>query len=188
VSARRPLREARKKLPGGAREGRLARGGSGLQRAGTWRAPAPASGTDGDGSGNGDCSGTAAGRTGTEKGASMQIFSNVLGGLAGALEMHQQRHRVISENLANVETPGYRARDVAFHDALERAFAGDGRAAASRAEVVVDRSTPVKLDGNSVDLDLETTRLSDNAFRIVTLSRILAKKYAGLKETIAELR
>ena len=118
----------------------------------------------------------------------MDIFGNVLGGLAGALELHQQRHRVISENLANVETPGYRARDLAFHDALEKAFAGEGRAAADTAEVVVDTATPVKLDGNSVDLDLETTRLADNAFRIVTLSRILAKKYSGIKETIAELR
>lgn len=118
----------------------------------------------------------------------MQIFSNVVRGLAGALELHEERHRVIGENLANVETPGYRARDVAFHDALENAFAGEGAAASRRAEAVVDTSTPVKLDGNSVDLDLETTRLADNAFRIVTLSRILAKKYAGLKETIDGLK
>lgn len=118
----------------------------------------------------------------------MQLFSNVVRGLAGALEVHEARHRVISENLANVETPGYRARDVAFHDALENAFAGEGAAAARRAEPVVDPSTPVKLDGNSVDLDLETTRLSDNAFRIVTLSRLLAKKYAGIKETIEGLK
>jgi len=117
----------------------------------------------------------------------MEIFSNVVRGLAGALELHQQRHRIISENLANVETPGYRARDLAFHDALDSAFAGEA-GAPQRAEAVLDTSTPVKIDGNSVDLDLETTRLSDNAFRIVTLSRILAKKYAGLKETIAELR
>jgi flagellar basal-body rod protein FlgB len=117
----------------------------------------------------------------------MQIFGNVVRGLAGALELHQQRHNVISENLANVETPGYRARDVAFHDALESAFAGEGVAAAQRAETVVDTSSPIKIDGNSVDLDLETTRLADNAFRIVTLSRLIAKKYAGLKETIAEL-
>lgn len=118
----------------------------------------------------------------------MEIFGNVVRGLAGALELHQQRHRVISENLANVETPGYRARDLAFHDALKSAFAGEGRAAAASAETVLDSSTPVKIDGNSVDLDLETTRLADNAFRIVTLSRILAKKYAGLKEAIAELK
>lgn len=118
----------------------------------------------------------------------MQIFSNVVRGLAGALELHQERHRIISENLANVETPGYRARDLAFHDALGSAFAGEGAAAAQRAEAVVDSSVPIKLDGNSVDLDLETTRLADNAFRIVTLSRILADEYAGLKETIAGLR
>ena len=36
----------------------------------------------------------------------MQIFGNVVRGLAGALELHEERHRVISENLANVETPG----------------------------------------------------------------------------------
>ena len=118
----------------------------------------------------------------------MQMFSNVVRGLAGALEVHEQRHRLISENLANVETPGYRARDLAFHDALESAFSGEGAAAARRAEPTVDPSTPVKLDGNSVDHDLETTRLADNAFRIVTLSRILAKKYAGMRETIDGLK
>ena len=118
----------------------------------------------------------------------MQIFGNVVRGLAGALELHEERHRVISENLANVEPPGYRARDLAFHDALENAFAGEGASAARRAETVVDTSTPVKLDGNSVDLDLETTRLADNAFRMVALSRILAKKYAGMKETIDGLK
>jgi flagellar basal-body rod protein FlgB len=118
----------------------------------------------------------------------MEIFGRVLHGLAGALELHQQRHRIISENLANIETPGYRARDLAFHDALEAAFSTEGAGDAPPAEAVIDTSTPVKMDGNSVDLDLETTRLADNAFRIVTLSRILAKRYAGLKETIADLR
>ena len=118
----------------------------------------------------------------------MEIFGGVLHGLAGALELHQQRHRIISENLANVETPGYRARDLAFHDALEAAFSTDGAGDAQPAEAVVDTATPVKIDGNSVDLDLETTRLADNAFRIVTLSRILAKKYANIKEIITDLR
>jgi flagellar basal-body rod protein FlgB len=118
----------------------------------------------------------------------MAIFGTVFQGLAGALELHQQRHRIISENLANVETPGYRARDLAFHDALEAAFSAEGAGDAPPAEAVVDTASPVKLDGNSVDLDLETTRLADNAFRIVTLSRILAKKYANLKETITDLR
>ncbi len=119
----------------------------------------------------------------------MQIFGNVVRGLAQVLDLHHARHRVISENLANVSTPGYRARDLDFGSALERAFEGRGGEDEGEAPaVVVDPRSRVKLDGNSVDLEVETTRLADNALRIVALSRILAKKYAGLKETIAELR
>lgn len=119
----------------------------------------------------------------------MQIFGNVVRGLAAILDLHHARHRVIGENLANVSTPGYRARDLDFGSALERAF--EDRAGADDGEppaLVVDAGSRVKLDGNSVDLEVETTRLADNALRIVALSRILAKKYAGLKETIAEMR
>lgn len=187
MNAQRPPRRTRQDLPGSTRDGRVVHGGEGRRAARATQTPDRVTPAGDGGEGNADCSGDAAERIGTGKGTSMEIFGNVLRGLGGALELHQQRHRVISENLANVETPGYRARDMAFHDALDRAFAGEGRAAAADAEVVVDTTSPVKLDGNSVDLDLETTRLADNAFRIVTLSRILAKKYAGLKETIAEL-
>ncbi|MBM4267813.1 MAG: flagellar basal body rod protein FlgB [Deltaproteobacteria bacterium] len=119
----------------------------------------------------------------------MQIFGTVVRGLADALGMHEARHNLITENIANVETPGYRARDVDFREALQAAFADD----AVREEVdsptpLVDPTSSVKADGNSVDLDREMTRLSENAFQIVTLSRLLAKKYSGLRETIAELR
>ncbi|MEW6269009.1 MAG: flagellar basal body rod protein FlgB [Thermodesulfobacteriota bacterium] len=117
----------------------------------------------------------------------MQIFSNVVRGLGAALDLYHARHRVIGQNLANVETPGYRALDLDFGSALERAFDGAADDAAPP-EPVVDLLSPVKIDGNSVDLELETTRLAENSLRIVALSRILARKYAGLKEAIAELR
>jgi flagellar basal-body rod protein FlgB len=118
----------------------------------------------------------------------MDIFGNVLRGLGRALDLHGARHEVINENLANVHTPGYRARDVDFADALRAAFAPDEPSSDATPEPAVDPTTQVKADGNSVDLDVETTRLAENAFRMVALSRIVAKKYAGIKETIAELR
>jgi len=120
----------------------------------------------------------------------MQIFGPVLRGLGEALSLYGARHGVLTENLANVETPGYRARDLEFSDALRRAFdptRADGDAAAEP-EVVVDRRAPVKPDGNSVDVDLEMARLSDNAFRLVSLSRIVARKYAGIKQLLSEVR
>jgi len=118
----------------------------------------------------------------------MDLFGNVLRGLGRALDLHGTRHQVISEDLANVHTPGYRARDVDFADALRAAFAPDGPGSDATPEPAVDQTTPVKPDGNSVDLDVETTRLAENAFRMVALSRIVAKKYAGIKDMLGELR
>lgn len=118
----------------------------------------------------------------------MEIFGTVVRGLAEALDLHEARHNLIAENIANVETPGYRARDVDFREALQAAFAEDAGRDAEPPTPLVDPTSAVKADGNSVDLDREMTRLSENALQIVTLSRLLAKKYSGLRETIAELR
>jgi flagellar basal-body rod protein FlgB len=125
----------------------------------------------------------------------MRLFGPFVDGLRTALDLYSARHRVIAENIANVETPGYRARDLDFRAALARAFAplesGAGGEATAIAElggaapqVIVDRSTPIKVDGNSVDVDTEMARLSENALRITALSRMLARQYAVLKSAI----
>jgi flagellar basal-body rod protein FlgB len=128
------------------------------------------------------------GRQRKEEMIAMEIFGAVLRGLAEALDFHQARHNVIAENLANVETPGYRARDLDFQQALDAAFVPGADLEVEPPAPVVDPTVTVKANGNSVDLDRETTRLSENAFQIVALSRLLAKKYAGLRETLQDLR
>ena len=111
------------------------------------------------------------------------------------LTAQQRALDVTSHNIANVETPGYRARDVDFRAALQRAFSaaapgGEGAAKAgveadaAPPQVVVDRDAPVKVDGNSVDLDSQMARLSENAYRITALSRMLARHYDTLKQAI----
>jgi flagellar basal-body rod protein FlgB len=110
----------------------------------------------------------------------MRIFGPVIEGLGAAIGLYQTRHRVLAENVANVETPGYRARDVDFGTALAEAFA----AGAPPAESIVERRAAAKIDGNSVDLDTEMARLSENALTIVALSQILSRRYAGLKAAI----
>jgi flagellar basal-body rod protein FlgB len=128
------------------------------------------------------------------EGRAMEIFGPVLTGLREALSLHEARHRVISENLANVDTPGYRARDIDFGEALRHAFEREGAVGvadgepAALPEPTIDRSAVAKPDGNSVDVDLEMARLSDNGFRMVALSRIVARKYAGMKQMLSELR
>jgi len=112
----------------------------------------------------------------------MRIFDPVIQGLGSALDMFQARHRVLTENVANAETPGYRARDLDFSSALDQAFEPGGSTAsdASEPEPVVDPHAAVKIDGNSVELETEMSRLSENALRIVALSQILVRKYSGL--------
>jgi flagellar basal-body rod protein FlgB len=119
----------------------------------------------------------------------MQIFGPLIQGLGQALDLYQARHRLLTENVANAETPGYRARDLDFGAALTRAFEhhDDGRDA-EEAEPVVDGGATIKIDGNSVDVDTEMARMSQNAEKIVALSQIISRKFAGLRAVITEGR
>ena len=127
----------------------------------------------------------------------MRLFAPIVDGLRSALDLYAARHRVLTENIANVETPGYRARDLDFQSALLRAFTppdpgadtgnvigGSRGDTESAAQVVIDRDAALKVDGNSVDLDTQMARLSENAFRLTALSRMLARQYEGLKSAI----
>ena len=49
---------------------------------------------------------------------------------------------------------------------------------------VVDRDAPIKPDGNSVAIDVQVGRLSENAFKIQALSQILSARLDGLKRVI----
>ena len=124
----------------------------------------------------------------------MKLFGNLTEGLGTALEVYQARHNVLAENIANSETPGYRARDIEFADQLAAALAPPPQETAGdpknvpptelRLEPTVDRDAAVKPDGNSVALDTQVGRLADNAFKIQALTQILAGRYAGLKRVI----
>jgi len=120
----------------------------------------------------------------------MQIFTPLMQGLGTALGLYQQRHAVLAENVANAETPGYRARDLDFGHVLESAFDGapGGRTGAGGVEPTVDTKAVIKVDRNSVDIDTEMARLSENALRIVALTRLISGSYAGLKRAIGEVR
>jgi flagellar basal-body rod protein FlgB len=85
------------------------------------------------------------------------------------------RHKVIAKNLANSDTPGYRAQELRFSRELEEAIRRGEPAPAGPGDFeTVDRDTPVKNDGNSVDLDREFSDLSENALMYQTLVTLVA--------------
>ena len=124
----------------------------------------------------------------------MKLFGTVTEGLGAALDLYQARHTVLAENIANSETPGYRARDIEFADQLAAALTAPQEAGSTpepanmkmpmRIDPSIDRSATIKPDGNSVALDTQVGRMAENAFKIQALTQILSGRYQGLKRTI----
>jgi len=136
----------------------------------------------------------------------MKIFDHTIQLLERTLDLRSARQRVIASNLANEETPGYRASELNFMDQLRSAQHG-------RLPVVLAATQPrhfglhgpqgvqaitgklnevpagdLPLDANSVNLELEMAKLSDNAIQYNTAATILAKKFHGLLNVIREGR
>lgn len=72
------------------------------------------------------------------------------------------RARVLSENVANQNVPGYRRRVVSFEDEMRRRIASGKSIEDLQPKVEVDKSGPATPDGNSVNLELETAGLREN--------------------------
>ena len=113
------------------------------------------------------------------------IFDHV-DALARALSLRQQRQGTIASNIANAETPGYRARELDFASALKDAFAmrSPQEGAMSTQIVVEDTTTPPKPDGNTVDLDSQMAKLSENSHSSLVLSRFVSHEFEELKLAI----
>ena len=100
-----------------------------------------------------------------------------------ALGLREQRQQVLASNIANADTPNFKARDFDFSRALDGAMTtlAHGEAPESRAQArssaasVVSRiaeeglqyrvPTQVNIDGNTVDMDQERGAFADNAIR-----------------------
>lgn len=98
--------------------------------------------------------------------------------LNSALDGLALRQRVIADNIANIQTPGFRAGRVAFEGALAAAVA-DGSGAAS---ATVARSLePTRLDGNNVNLDTETLLNIDTNLRYQLATQAIDGTFSKLR-------
>ena len=96
------------------------------------------------------------------------------------LSAAELRSRVISANIANQNTPGYRRQEVQFESLLSDAMkrgAGAGKVLATISE---DTETPARPDGNNVNLEIELNTLRQN--------RLLFETYASILEGRGNLK
>ncbi|MBT8074095.1 MAG: flagellar basal body rod protein FlgB [Xanthomonadales bacterium] len=122
-------------------------------------------------------------------------IDNVFGVHAQALQMRARRGELIASNLANADTPNYKARDFDFRNALESAQSATsmqsthashiGAASDSRTAAMLYRvPNQASLDGNTVDTQVEQANFSENAVRYQTTLRFLSGKISGLMKAI----
>lgn len=86
-----------------------------------------------------------------------------------ALNLRSQRQQVLASNIANADTPGYKARDFDFKSALATAVAqpaatqpAGGAAPAPQPELLYRSVIQPSIDGNTVDMDVERAQFAEN--------------------------
>jgi len=92
------------------------------------------------------------------------------------------RQRVIANNVANIETPGYIAGRVSFEDSLRSAIAGGDPGATSVA--TLGSTDPVNQNGNNVSLDNEVVSLTDTDLRYQLMVQAMNQKFGLLRAAI----
>lgn len=114
-----------------------------------------------------------------------------------ALRLRARRSEVLAANMANADTPGYKARDFDFQAMLRKEVGQPVRLAATHSKHLRTDPGPVagtqlayripqqpSLDGNTVEAEREQTEFSANALRYQASLRFLDSKLKGLKLAI----
>lgn len=120
--------------------------------------------------------------------------------LQKALDGAWQRQRAISNNIANHETPGYKAIKVNFEDSLNREIRKldhsmpskekleESLRAVKSADISVysNESTSNRADGNNVDMDLENIEMAKTQIQYQYLTRSMTDMFSRLRYAISE--
>ncbi len=124
-------------------------------------------------------------------------FDAALGIHADALQHRARRAELLANNIANADTPNYKARDLEFAHVLDQASQLKIKQVATTkghktellepdlaAEMMYRIPHQASVDGNTVELQQEMARYTENALDYQTSFQFLNKKFTGLKSAI----
>ncbi|PWB80338.1 MAG: flagellar biosynthesis protein FlgB [Candidatus Methylomirabilota bacterium] len=114
------------------------------------------------------------------------LFDETASLLTDMIRAASLRHQILSRNIANVETPGYRPLEVRFEEELRLASeAGEPSATVVRAVVTDDRIGGAgRYDGNTIDLDRQMAKMAENALWHNAMIQILNSRITTLRTAI----
>ena len=96
------------------------------------------------------------------------------------LDLLSARQKLVVSNVANLDTPGYKTRDIDFQFEFESQLAG------GTPTVTEPTGLAVKNDGNNVSLDRETRLMAENAMRFNLVTNLMKNELRMVKQAIDE--
>lgn len=113
-----------------------------------------------------------------------------------------QRYQVVSSNLANIDTPGYKTKDISFHATIQELLSdnsislrtsrsehsGEWTSIAPQAQYFEVPGLPSGEDLNNVDIDKEMLKLSETTFGYSLMSQVVRSKFRTISSSINEGR
>lgn len=129
------------------------------------------------------------------------LFDKTISLLGNSLDLRAARHKLLASNIANQETPGYRAVDINFENELKKREGVTADAAIVRTDeahmlpvrgiaaspaVVESASDLESYDRNSVGIEGEMAKLSENTLMYNVSAKILKSKFNLLMTAIKE--
>ncbi|HLO64724.1 MAG TPA: flagellar basal body rod protein FlgB [Azonexus sp.] len=132
----------------------------------------------------------------------MATLAQNLSAISQAMNLRSQRHQILASNIANADTPHYKARDFDFQAAMQNAMAGRmeaggialaqtaaghiaGGSTSGAANVQYRKETQSAVDGNTVDMDVERAQIAENAMQYQILTQLIGDKFKGLRSALA---
>lgn len=102
-----------------------------------------------------------------------------------ALDVRAANHRVIAGNIAHVETPQYKEKEIDFRQALESRMSG-------MQNIDIQEKTETdgmnSIDGNTVNLEVQMVKMNENSMMYSALVQALNKKFSLMRYLVNEGR
>lgn len=132
----------------------------------------------------------------------MKVSDRTLQALATSLKFRDMRQSLISSNISNAETPGYKTKKLDFEEALARAIDVDGQMSMNNGtdkhfdvgsggfdnlqpEIYEEQNGIVSEDGNNVDRDAELAAMAENKIMYDATVQLINKKIALMNYAIS---
>jgi flagellar basal-body rod protein FlgB len=111
----------------------------------------------------------------------MLNFSSQVDLLQRLMLTAEVRQKVLSQNLANVNTPGYHRLDISFDQELERQMQGQS----GGPQMYEEQGLMVRADGNNVDVDQELGHLNQNVLIHEACTQLLSNQMSQLRRAMS---